>query len=79
MVWSTIAHVQACKVAGGQQAIQDGLLPQLLPIFHCRVELRAAYGNAYSTSNRSGSTGGGLNSCSGTEAEAAEHSDSGYW
>ena len=74
------AHVQACKVAGGQQAFQDGLLPQLLPIFHCRVELRAAYGDAYSTSDRNGSIGSGLSSCDGPETEAAaEHADSGYW
>jgi hypothetical protein len=72
-------QVQACKVAGGQQAFQDGLLPQLLPIFHCREELRGAYGAAYSTSDRNGSTSSGFSSGDAPETEAAEHSDSGYW
>jgi hypothetical protein len=72
-------HLQACKVAGGQQAFQDGLLPQLLPIFHCREDLRGAYGAAYSTSERSGSTSSGFSTGNVPDAEAAEHSDSGYW
>lgn len=69
-------------MAGGQQAFRDGLLPQLLPIFHCRLELRAAYGAAYSSSSNSSRSdiSGGPGGRSTPDAEtAAAHADSGYW
>lgn len=70
-------HAQACKVAGGQQAFEDGLLPQLLPIFHCQAELRAAYGAAYQPAI--GSSSADADSLHASDAEAAAHADSGFW
>ncbi len=39
-----LCFLQACKVAGGDDAFVDSLLPQLLPVFGCPPSLRSAYG-----------------------------------
>lgn len=66
----TLALAQACKVAGGEQAFRDGLLPQLVPLFTCPIALRAAYGNAFH-SEAASAPGGSSSVTAGGAAQAA--------